>query len=69
MWSLLASMEIRTSAANTHSCCVCVLDVVIGLSEATKQMSPKRVHLRFHIAEFSASDLNEKQKKAEKATF
>jgi hypothetical protein len=36
--------------------------VVVGLSEATKQMSPKRVHQRFHIAEFSASDLNEKQK-------
>jgi hypothetical protein len=62
MWSLLASVEIRTSAANKHSCYVCVLDLVTGLSEATKQMSPKRVHLRFHIAEFSASDLNEKQK-------
>jgi hypothetical protein len=51
-----------TSDANKPACCVCVLDVVIGLSEATKQMLPKRVYLRFHIAEFSASDLNEKQK-------
>jgi hypothetical protein len=60
MRSLPANMEAASSATKLAKS-ISVLDAVIRIAEATKQVSPQTVQLCFQKAKFSTSDLNEKE--------
>jgi hypothetical protein len=51
-----------TSSATELAKSILVLDAVIWIAEATKQVSPQTVQQCFQKAKFSTSDLNEKKK-------
>jgi hypothetical protein len=60
MRSLLANMDAAPSATELAKS-ISILDAVIWIAEATKQVSPQTVQRCFQKAKFSTSDLNEKE--------
>jgi hypothetical protein len=60
MRSLLANMDAAYSATKLAKS-ISVLDAVIWIAEATKQVSPQTVQRCFQKAKFYTSDLNEKE--------
>jgi hypothetical protein len=60
MKSLLANMDAASSATELAKF-ISVLDAVIWMAEATKQVSPQTVQRHFQKAKFSMSNLNEKE--------